>query len=255
MGKTGLDPVTRVVGQGEGDGAGWSNGTVVCETTANLCQFLDQVGVFAGQFLHITAVAGVKNLALDLVTHLPVVHRHPRTPRQHLGGDRALLLHDRGGAFLPGQFQTGTPAHQGQLPGDPLGELQGIGLPDYFISADDVTPKQHVDVQAAAQKWIDSSISKTANVPTDYPYEEFKDIYLYAYEQGLQGCTTCRFNPEAFQGVLVKEQDLENTRYNFTLDDGTVVEAKGNDEIEYDGEIHTAANLFDALKEGYYGKL
>ncbi len=127
-------------------------------------------------------------------------------------------------------------------------------LPEYFVSADDITPKQHVDVQAAAQKWIDSSISKTANVPTDYPYEEFKDIYLYAYEQGLKGCTTFRFNPEAFQGVLVKEQDLENTTYCFTLEDGTVVEVKGNEEIEYDGETHTAANLFDALKEGYYGK-
>ncbi len=127
-------------------------------------------------------------------------------------------------------------------------------LPDYFISADDIKPQQHVDVQAAAQKWIDSSISKTANVPTDYPYEEFKDIYLYAYEQGLKGCTTFRFNPEVFQGVLVKEEDLENTTYRFTLDDGSIVEVKGNEEIEYDGEMHTAANLFDALKEGYYGK-
>ncbi|MBT4807776.1 MAG: ribonucleoside-diphosphate reductase, adenosylcobalamin-dependent, partial [Acidiferrobacteraceae bacterium] len=127
-------------------------------------------------------------------------------------------------------------------------------LPDYFISADDINPRQHVDVQAAAQKWIDSSISKTANVPTDFPFEEFKDIYMYAYEQGLKGCTTFRFNPEVFQGVLVKEEDLENTVYRFTLDDGEVIEAKGNEEIEYDGETHTAANLFDALKEGYYGK-
>jgi ribonucleoside-diphosphate reductase alpha chain len=127
-------------------------------------------------------------------------------------------------------------------------------LPDYFISADEVTPKQHVDIQAAAQQWIDSSISKTANVPTDYPYEEFKDIYLYAYEKGLKGCTTFRFNPEVFQGVLVKEQDLENTLYRFTLEDGAVVEVKGNEEIEYDGEMHTAENLFDALKEGFYGK-
>ncbi|MDO9104360.1 MAG: adenosylcobalamin-dependent ribonucleoside-diphosphate reductase [Methylovulum sp.] len=127
-------------------------------------------------------------------------------------------------------------------------------LPAYFIAADDVTPKQHVDIQAAAQKWIDSSISKTANVPTDYPYEDFKSIYQYAYEQGLKGCTTFRFNPEVFQGVLVKESDLENTTYQFTLEDGSVMEFKGNDEIEYDGEIHTAANLFDALKEGYYGK-
>jgi len=127
-------------------------------------------------------------------------------------------------------------------------------LPDYFVAADDITPKAHVDIQAAAQRWVDSSISKTANVPTDYPYEDFKDIYRYAHEKGLKGCTTFRFNPAAFQGVLVKEKDLENTTYRFELEDGSVVEAKGNEEIEYDGELHTAANLFDALKEGYYGK-
>ena len=127
-------------------------------------------------------------------------------------------------------------------------------LPHYFVAADDITPKAHVDVQAAAQKWVDSSISKTANVPTDYPYEDFKGIYTYAYQQGLKGCTTFRFNPEAFQGVLVKEKDLKNTTYTFTLDDGSTVDLKGDEEIEYDGEVHTAANLFDALKEGYYGK-
>lgn len=127
-------------------------------------------------------------------------------------------------------------------------------LPDYFMSADDITPKDHVSVQAAAQRWIDSSISKTANVPTDFEFDDFKDIYMYAYDQGLKGCTTFRFNPENFQGVLVKETDLENTEYQFTLEDGSIVSAKGNEEIEYDGEMHTAANLYDALKEGYYGK-
>jgi ribonucleoside-diphosphate reductase alpha chain len=136
----------------------------------------------------------------------------------------------------------------------PFSDDPAAKLPDYFISADDISPKEHVDVQAAAQKWVDSSISKTANVPTDYPYEDFKDIYRYAYQQGLKGCTTFRFNPAAFQGVLVKEADLENTLYRFELEDGSVVEVKGNEEIEYDGEMHTAANLFDALKEGYYGK-
>jgi len=136
----------------------------------------------------------------------------------------------------------------------PFSEDADKQLPDYFISADDITPKQHVDVQAAAQIWIDSSISKTANVPTDFPYEEFKSIYEYAYDKGLKGCTTFRFNPEVFQGVLVKEEDLENTIYQFTLEDGHVIEVKGNEEVEYDGEMHTAANLFDALKEGYYGK-
>lgn len=137
----------------------------------------------------------------------------------------------------------------------PYAEEGSSALPDYFISADEVTPMQHVDVQAAAQEWIDSSISKTANVPTDFPYDDFKDIYLYAYEKGLKGCTTFRFNPEAFQGVLVKEKDLENTLYEFALEDGSVVQLKGNDTVDYDGETHSAANLFDALKEGYYGRL
>jgi ribonucleoside-diphosphate reductase alpha chain len=136
----------------------------------------------------------------------------------------------------------------------PDGQTPGEKLPEYFISADDIGPKQHVDIQAAAQVWVDSSISKTANVPTDYKYEDFKDIYLHAFDAGLKGCTTFRFNPEAFQGVLVKEDDLKNTIYVFTLEDGTEIEARGDQEIEYDGEMHTAANLFDALKEGYYGK-
>ena len=137
---------------------------------------------------------------------------------------------------------------------DPYTSQPANQLPAYFKTADDISPINHVDIQAAAQKWIDSSISKTANVPTDYPFDDFKDIYLYAYAQGLKGCTTFRFNPEAFQGVLVKEKDLEKTTYEFELEDGTKIAVKGNEEIDYDGEIHTAANLYDALKEGYYGK-
>ncbi len=136
----------------------------------------------------------------------------------------------------------------------PFSDEEDKKLPEYFISSEDISPTQHVDIQAAAQKWIDSSISKTANVPTDYDFKEFENIYEYAFDKGLKGCTTFRFNPEVFQGVLVQEKDLENTTYQFTLEDGSTVEVKGNEEIEYDGEMHTAANLFDALKEGYYGK-
>lgn len=128
-------------------------------------------------------------------------------------------------------------------------------LPDYFVSTDQVSPKQHVDMQAAAQKWIDSSISKTANVPSDFPYETFKDIYLYACDKGLKGCTTFRFNPERFQGVLVREEDLRRTRYRFTLTDGKSVELSGAEEVMYEGELHTAANLYEAIKEGEYGRL
>ncbi|MBT8437779.1 MAG: adenosylcobalamin-dependent ribonucleoside-diphosphate reductase, partial [Gammaproteobacteria bacterium] len=138
------------------------------------------------------------------------------------------------------------------MPAD--GESNGM-LPDYFVRADDITPQQHVDVQAAAQTWIDSSISKTANVPTDFPFEDFKDIYLQAYRKKLKGCTTFRYNPAAFQGVLVKSEDLSSTFYRFTLTDGNTIEVRGDEAVEYDGEIHTAANLHEALKEGYYGKL
>ena len=127
-------------------------------------------------------------------------------------------------------------------------------LPEYFVTADDVSPSEHVAIQGAAQKWVDSSISKTANVPSDYPYERFKDIYIEAWKSGLKGCTTFRFNPTAFQGVLVKEKDLKNTFYVFKLEDGSEVKFAGDEEVEYDGQVHTAANLFDALKEGYYGK-
>lgn len=127
-------------------------------------------------------------------------------------------------------------------------------VPNTFSTTDNVTPKSHVDVQAAAQYWCDSSISKTINVPTDTDFTTFQDIYLYAYEQGLKGCTTFRFNPETLQGVLVKADDLASTSYKFHLTDGTTVTASGNDMIDYDGELHQANNLYDAIKEGYYGK-
>ncbi|TSA49169.1 MAG: adenosylcobalamin-dependent ribonucleoside-diphosphate reductase, partial [Nitrosomonadales bacterium] len=72
----------------------------------------------------------------------------------------------------------------------PFSSQEDEKLPDYFMDSSNIEAKAHVDIQAAAQKWIDSSISKTINVPTDYPYEDFKSIYFYAYEKGLKGCTT-----------------------------------------------------------------
>ena len=127
-------------------------------------------------------------------------------------------------------------------------------LPACFVPADELSPRAHIAIQAAAQKWVDSSISKTINVATDIDFEDFKNIYQLACEQGLKGCTTFRFNPEVFQGVLVKEEELSQTHYRFAMADGTSVELAGNESVIYDGEEHIAANLFDALKEGYYGK-
>ena len=138
---------------------------------------------------------------------------------------------------------------------DPYAEEEQNRLPANFVDASMIHPKAHVDVQAAVQRWVDSSISKTINVPGDFPYDDFKEIYLYAYEKGLKGCTTFRFNPAAFQGVLVKQADLASTTYCFTLASGETLTLQGDEEVEYDGEMHSAANLYDALKEGYYGKL
>jgi len=78
-------------------------------------------------------------------------------------------------------------------------------LPECFVSASSVTPEGHLGIQAALQKHVDSSISKTINVPGDYPYEDFKGIYMKAYELGLKGCTTFRPS-QHMSGVLVKEE-------------------------------------------------
>ncbi|MCG6882428.1 MAG: adenosylcobalamin-dependent ribonucleoside-diphosphate reductase [Silicimonas sp.] len=83
-------------------------------------------------------------------------------------------------------------------------------LPDYFVNAQTLAPSEHVRMQAAAQKWVDSSISKTINVPEDIGFEAFKDVYMQAYETGCKGCTTYR--PNAVTGsVLTVSESSEAT--------------------------------------------
>jgi ribonucleoside-diphosphate reductase alpha chain len=79
-------------------------------------------------------------------------------------------------------------------------------LPDHFVTAQDLAPLDHVRMQAAAQPWVDSSISKTINVPADIGFEAFKDVYLEAYETGCKGCTTYRPN-DVTGSVLSVEPD------------------------------------------------
>ena len=79
-------------------------------------------------------------------------------------------------------------------------------LPDYFVTSDDITPEEHINIQAALQEHVDSSISKTINVPADYPFDKFKDIYMYAHSKGLKGCTTFRPS-EHITGVLTKTEE------------------------------------------------
>jgi len=85
----------------------------------------------------------------------------------------------------------------------------GAELPDYFVNAQTLSPMDHVRMQSAAQKWVDSSISKTINVPQDISFEAFKDVYLQAYETGCKGCTTYRPNDVTGSVLSVSEAEAK----------------------------------------------
>ncbi|TJY57386.1 adenosylcobalamin-dependent ribonucleoside-diphosphate reductase [Sinimarinibacterium sp. CAU 1509] len=128
-------------------------------------------------------------------------------------------------------------------------------LPELFeASAKNVTPAEHIAVQAAAQRWIDSAISKTTNCDTDMPFAEFQGLYQLAIDSGLKGCTTFRFNPEVHMGVLVEKKDLDATVIEFKLDDGSTIRGAASQKVRYDNAETTIGNLYEALKEGQYGK-
>ena len=78
-------------------------------------------------------------------------------------------------------------------------------LPDYFVNAQTLAPLDHVKMQAAAQKWVDSSISKTINCPEDISFESFKDVYMEAWDTGCKGCTTYRPNDVTGSVLSVSE--------------------------------------------------
>ena len=82
-------------------------------------------------------------------------------------------------------------------------------LPDYFVNAQTLSPSDHVKMQAAAQKWIDSSISKTINCPEDISFDAFKDVYMQAWDQGCKGCTTYR--PNDVTGSVLTVSESEDT--------------------------------------------
>ncbi|MCI2394955.1 adenosylcobalamin-dependent ribonucleoside-diphosphate reductase [Aliiroseovarius sediminis] len=79
-------------------------------------------------------------------------------------------------------------------------------LPDYFVNAQTLEPLAHVKMQAAAQKWIDSSISKTINCPEDISFDAFKDVYMEAWDSGCKGCTTYRPNEVTGSVLSVSEE-------------------------------------------------
>src|SRR5262249_324249 len=111
-------------------------------------------------------------------------------------------------------------------------------LPDYFVDAQTLSPQDHVLMQATVQKHIDSSISKTINVPVDLDFEAFKDVYMMAYETGCKGCTTYRPN-EVTGAVLevAREKDKEKARQP-ELPLSLKPESKAQDIFEAGGAAH-----------------
>ncbi|MGR3492270.1 MAG: adenosylcobalamin-dependent ribonucleoside-diphosphate reductase [Shimia sp.] len=79
-------------------------------------------------------------------------------------------------------------------------------LPDYFVNAQTLPPLDHVKMQAAAQRWVDSSISKTINCPEDITFDAFKDVYMEAWDSGCKGCTTYRPNAVTGSVLSVSEE-------------------------------------------------
>ena len=141
-----------------------------------------------------------------------------------------------------------------------VGDNENMTNPDELIpTTDNVTLQAHIDTQAVAQKWIDSSVSKTCNIPTEFPFEDFKNAYIDAWKRGVKGFTTFRFNPNFSVGVLTRDNDLKNTKYVFTYTDANGVERElkvnGDDTIMYKGEKINASNLYEALKEKLLGKM
>ena len=86
----------------------------------------------------------------------------------------------------------------------------GAPLPDYFVDAQIAGAGRPLVMQAAVQKYVDSSISKTINCPADFPFEAFKDVYLQAYELGCKGCTTYR--PNEVTGAVLRGEPAKPRR-------------------------------------------
>ena len=102
-------------------------------------------------------------------------------------------------------------------------DLKGdVPLPDYFVNAQTLAPLDHVKMQAAAQKWVDSSISKTINCPEDISFDAFKDVYMEAWDSGCKGCTTYRPN-EVTGSVLSVSEDTKADKPVQVSEGGEVV--------------------------------
>ncbi|WP_187431799.1 hypothetical protein ROLI_033690 [Roseobacter fucihabitans] len=143
-----------------------------------------------------------------------------------------------------------------------------MALPEYFVNAQTLAPLDHVKMQAAAQKWVDSSISKTINCPEDISFEAFKDVYMEAWDSGCKGCTTYRPNAvtgsvlsvsETYDFVGKRLSELRNERCvsKNQLADAIGIDLSDLAELE-DGtssvsiKLHQRIEAFFDLDTGYF---
>jgi ribonucleoside-diphosphate reductase alpha chain len=113
-------------------------------------------------------------------------------------------VRQRDGSYKKHQTQSMTARLWKHLKGDEP-------YPRYINTAADLKVHEHIIVQEACQQWVDASISKTINIPTDMPYEDFVQVYDMAYEAGLKGCTTYR--PSDVRGsILVTDEGTETPK-------------------------------------------
>jgi ribonucleoside-diphosphate reductase alpha chain len=95
-----------------------------------------------------------------------------------------------------------------------------VDLPEHFVNAQTLAPLDHVRMQAAAQKWVDSSISKTINCPEDISFDDFKEVYMAAWDQGCKGCTTYRPNDVTGSVLSVSEEQTAEEQTPLPVSDG-----------------------------------
>lgn len=110
------------------------------------------------------------------------------------------------------------------------GPTERKDLPDYFVGAMDIPPSEHILMQAACQEFIDASISKTVNVPTETSFEDFKDLYALAYQLGCKGTTTYRYDPDSGRGSVLSVEEskpAEGAPQNVAMDEAIITAAEG----------------------------
>ena len=123
-------------------------------------------------------------------------------------------------------------------------------LPEFFTSAMELTPLEHIKVQAAVQKWTDSSISKTANAPADFTVEQTDQLYIQAYEMGCKGVTIYRDSSRDEQVLSInKDTENKNLEYNHNGNGNGKPSTKAQADTNKESEVEDKADIIEVKEE------